>query len=158
MGPDEYHTHYPDAKEDEPGLNNNAYTNVMAVWVIQHALDLLELLDDECCKNLEQTVEFTKKDIDRWKDITKKMFIPIRDNIIMQFEGYEKLKELDWDHYHKEHGKALRLDRILEAEGDSCNYYKASKQADVLMLFYLFSKEELAQHCFKSLDMNSIQN
>jgi trehalose/maltose hydrolase-like predicted phosphorylase len=144
MGPDEYHTHYPGAKEDEPGLNNNAYTNVMAVWVIQHALDLLELLDEECCKNLEQTVEFTKKDIDRWKDITKNMFIPIRDNIIMQFEGYEKLKELDWDHYHKEYGKALRLDRILEAEGDSCNYYKASKQADVLMLFYLFSKEELA--------------
>jgi trehalose/maltose hydrolase-like predicted phosphorylase len=143
MGPDEYHTHYPDAKEDEPGLDNNAYTNVMAVWVIQHALDLLELLDDECCKNLEQIVEFTKKDIDRWKDITEKMFIPIHDDIIMQFEGYEKLKELDWEHYHKEHGKSIRLDRILEAEGDSCNYYKASKQADVLMLFYLFSKEEL---------------
>ena len=36
------------------------------------------------------------------------------------------------------------LDRILEAEGDSTNNYKVSKQADVLMLFYLFSAESLA--------------
>src|SRR6185437_13521247 len=35
------------------------------------------------------------------------------------------------------------LDLILEAEGDSPNCYKLSKQADVLMLFYLFSADEL---------------
>jgi trehalose/maltose hydrolase-like predicted phosphorylase len=144
MGPDEYHTHYPDA--EEPGLHNNAYTNIMAVWVIQHALDMLELMDEACCKNLETTVGYSEKDIKRWRDITQKMFVPLNEEqIIMQFEGYEKLKELDWEHYYKKYGKkSLRLDRILEAEGDSCNYYKASKQADVLMLFYLFSKEELS--------------
>ena len=32
MGPDEYHDGYPD--RDEPGLDNNAYTNVMAAWVL----------------------------------------------------------------------------------------------------------------------------
>ena len=32
MGPDEYHDAYPEAAE--PGLNNNAYTNLMAVWVL----------------------------------------------------------------------------------------------------------------------------
>jgi trehalose/maltose hydrolase-like predicted phosphorylase len=36
-----------------------------------------------------------------------------------------------------------RLDLILEAENDTPNRYKLSKQADVLMLFYLFSAEEL---------------
>ncbi len=41
------------------------------------------------------------------------------------------------------YGGIQRLDRILEAEGDSTNRYKLSKQADVLMLFYLFSTEEL---------------
>jgi trehalose/maltose hydrolase-like predicted phosphorylase len=149
MGPDEYHTHYPDT--EEPGLNNNAYTNVMAVWVLQHALDLLNNFDDSCCVNLEDKLGYTKKDMERWKDITEKMYIPFHDDdIIMQFEGYEKLKELDWDHYHKKYGKALRLDRILESEGDSCNYYKASKQADLLMLFYLFSAEEL-KRMFKRL-------
>jgi trehalose/maltose hydrolase-like predicted phosphorylase len=146
MGPDEYHTHYPDAAEDDPGLNNNAYTNLMAVWVIQHALDMLELLDETCCRDLEQNVGFTFDDIKRWIDITKNMYVPFHENIILQFEGYEKLKELDWEHYYEKYGKkSLRLDRILEAEGDSCNNYKASKQADVLMLFYLFSAEELCK-------------
>ncbi|MEU9044662.1 MULTISPECIES: hypothetical protein [unclassified Kitasatospora] len=36
-----------------------------------------------------------------------------------------------------------RLDRILEAEGDTVNRYKASKQADALMLWYLFSAREV---------------
>lgn len=144
MGPDEYHTHYPDAAEDDPGLNNNAYTNIMAVWVIQRAIELLGLFDEVCTENLKSSVGFCDKDVEKWKDITKKMHIPFKDNIIMQFEGYDKLKELDWEHYYKKYGsESLRLDRILESEGDSCNYYKASKQADVIMLFYLFSKEEL---------------
>jgi trehalose/maltose hydrolase-like predicted phosphorylase len=141
MGPDEYHTHYPDA--EEPGLNNNAYTNVMAVWVLQHALNLMELFDKACCKNLQERTGITETDIERWKDITTKMYIPFKEDVIMQFDGFEKLKDLDWDYYHREYGKSLRLDRILESEGDSCNYYQAAKQADVLMLFYLFSAEEL---------------
>src|SRR5690606_26256205 len=33
----------------------------------------------------------------------------------------------------------------LQAEGDTTNRYKVSKQADVLMLFYLFSAEELRE-------------
>ena len=39
MGPDEYHDGYPDS--DEEGLRNNTYTNVMAVWVLQRALEAL---------------------------------------------------------------------------------------------------------------------
>jgi trehalose/maltose hydrolase-like predicted phosphorylase len=35
------------------------------------------------------------------------------------------------------------MDLILQAEGDSTNRYKLSKQPDVLMLFYLFSYAEL---------------
>jgi alpha,alpha-trehalase len=37
------------------------------------------------------------------------------------------------------------LDRILEAENDDVNCYKASKQADALMLFYLLSSDELRE-------------
>ena len=144
MGPDEYHTHYPD--REEPGLHNNAYTNIMAVWVIQHALNMMDLLDEPCCNDLESIVGFTAEDVEKWQDITHKMYVPFQDNIIMQFEGYQNLRELDWEHYYQKYGRtSLRLDRILEAEGDSCNYYKASKQADVLMLFYLFSSEELTK-------------
>jgi len=142
VGPDEYHTHYPGI--EKPGLNNNAYTNVMAVWVIERALKLLDILDDTCCEELSEKTGFDEEDTKRWEEISRKMYVPFHDgSIISQFEGYEELEELDWDHYRSKHGESMRLDRILEAEGDSPNRYKASKQADVLMLFYLFSYEEL---------------
>src|SRR5690606_38934737 len=53
--------------------------------------------------------------------------------------------EFEWERYKAKHGEAMRLDRILESEGDNVNKYKASKQADVLMLFYLFSSDELTE-------------
>ena len=82
----------------------------------------------------------------RWDEISRKLFIPIQeDGIISQFEGYELLEEFDWDVYREKYGDIHRLDRILEANGDDVNRYKASKQADVLMLFYLFSAEELQE-------------
>jgi alpha,alpha-trehalase len=67
------------------------------------------------------------------------------DGIISQFEGYEQLKEFDWQRYRERCGNIHRLDRILEAEGDTPNHYKVSKQADVLMLFYLLSADELGE-------------
>ena len=40
IGPDEFHSGYPDRPYD--GIDNNAYTNVMAVWVIMRAFEALE--------------------------------------------------------------------------------------------------------------------
>ena len=40
MGPDEFHESYPDSPA--PGLDNNAYTNIMAVWVLRRALEVLD--------------------------------------------------------------------------------------------------------------------
>ncbi|MDS1272327.1 hypothetical protein RIF23_18730 [Lipingzhangella sp. LS1_29] len=42
MGPDEYHDGHPDG--GEPGVDNNAYTNIMTAWLLRHALDILDLL------------------------------------------------------------------------------------------------------------------
>ncbi len=142
MGPDEYHTSYPDS--DSQGLNNNAYTNFMAVWVISCALDLMKKFDNRFLKELSQKIGITDDDLDRWKDITSRMYIPFNeDHIIMQFDGFDSLKELDWERYHQKYGKVMRLDRILEKENDTPNRYRAAKQADVLMLFYLFSADEI---------------
>jgi trehalose/maltose hydrolase-like predicted phosphorylase len=73
------------------------------------------------------------------------MYVPFHDGVISQFEGYGELEELDWDRYHRKYGNIQRLDRILEAENDDVNRYKASKQADALMLLYLLSSEELRE-------------
>ena len=150
MGPDEYHDAYPD--RDRPGLDNNAYTNIMAVWTLICALRVLKTISAERREDLYATLEIDDTEISHWEDISRKMRLLFHGNgIISQFEGYEKLKELDWETYRAKHGKVMRLDRILEAEGDSPNRYKCSKQADVLMLFYLFTAEELAE-IFKRLD------
>jgi trehalose/maltose hydrolase-like predicted phosphorylase len=144
VGPDEYHTAYPDAKA--PGLNNNAYTNVMAAWVLQTAGKVIDLLDCDCRTEIFQDLQITDQETDSWHEIGQKLFVPIQDDgIIDQFEGYGALDEFDWEGYRAKYGDIHRLDRILEAEGDSPNRYKVSKQADVLMLFYLFSAERLAQ-------------
>ena len=74
------------------------------------------------------------------------MTVPFHaDGVISQFEGYEHLAELDWDGYRERYGDISRLDRILDAEGDCVNRYQVSKQADVLMLFYLLSADELRE-------------
>jgi len=142
VGPDEFHTQYPDS--DKPGLSNNAYTNVMAVWVLRTALDFIDLLSDTRKRELFTDLKIDDEEIKRWEEISRNMFVPFMDNgIISQFEGYEKLKELDFEKYRKKYGDIQRLDRILKAEGDSPDRYKVSKQADVLMLFYLLSADEL---------------
>jgi beta-phosphoglucomutase family hydrolase len=142
MGPDEFHDAYPDAPT--PGLVNNAYTNVMAVWVLWRALDTLRAVSTTRRAELTAGLQLTDDDIARWEDITRRMFVPFHpDGVISQFEGYETLREFDWDAYRARYDNTQRLDLILEAEDDSPNGYKLSKQADALMLFYVFSADEL---------------
>ncbi|WP_205702952.1 glycoside hydrolase family 65 protein [Botryobacter ruber] len=159
VGPDEYHTGYPDSADI--GLNNNAYTNVMAVWVIQCALNIFQVLDADRLNELYEKLHITQEDLERWHDISRRMYVPFigESCIIAQFDRYEELQEFAWEKYRQQHGESMRLDRILESEGDNVNKYKASKQADVIMLFYLFSSEELLAlferlgYAFKAADI-----
>ena len=45
--------------------------------------------------------------------------------------------------YRAQHPNIGRLDRILKAEGDHPDRYQLAKQADAVMLFFLFSPDEL---------------
>jgi trehalose/maltose hydrolase-like predicted phosphorylase len=147
MGPDEFHEQYPDS--DAHGLNNNAYTNVMVAWMSETAHKVLDLLPERRSDSLRARIGLTDEEIARWDDMSTKMFVPFHsdpalgDGIISQFEGYEDLEELDWDAYREKHGNIQRLDRILKAEGDTPDRYKLAKQADTLMLFFLFPEREL---------------
>ncbi len=144
MGPDEYHEGYPGS--DEPGLRNNTYTNVMAVWVLQRALEALEELPPHYRQELVQELTIRDDELDHWRDIARKMKVVFHaDGVLSQFEGYERLQEFDWKGYQDKYGNIQRLDRVLEAEGDSPDRYKVSKQADVLMLLYLLSEDELRE-------------
>lgn len=141
VGPDEYHDGYPGAAE--PGVDDNAYTNVTAAWVLMRALDLCRSLPEAHQRQLYERIQLTPDEPELWADIAGLLHVPYHRGVISQFAGYEDLAELDWEGYRQRYGDIRRLDRILEAEGDTVNHYQASKQADVLMLGYLFSPSEL---------------
>ncbi|MBT3167103.1 glycoside hydrolase family 65 protein [Streptomyces sp. Vc74B-19] len=148
VGPDEYHEAYPDAPE--PGLDDNAYTNVTAAWVLARTLEVLRALPEPRRRELAERTGLDAAELEEWEEVSRTLHVPFHDGVISQFEGYGDLAELDWRGYRHRYGDIRRLDRILEAEGDSVNRYQASKQADVLMLGYLFSPAEL-QGVFRRL-------
>jgi trehalose/maltose hydrolase-like predicted phosphorylase len=142
MGPDEFHEKYPGA--DEGGLRNNAYTNVMVAWSCETAGKVLELLPESRREALRARLGLTDEEIATWQRMSRKMFVPFHeDGIISQFEGYQDLQELDWDAYREKYDSVQRLDRILRAEGDDPDHYQLAKQADTVMLFFLFPEREL---------------
>ncbi|MGW1983211.1 glycoside hydrolase family 65 protein [Streptomyces collinus] len=141
VGPDEYHDAYPGAAG--PGLEDNAYTNVTAAWVITRALELVRRLPSWRREELFHRLRLDADELPEWEAVSRRLRVPFHQGVISQFEGYDALAELDWDAYRTRYGTIRRLDRILEAEGDTVDRYKASKQADVLMLGYLFSPAEL---------------
>jgi len=143
MGPDEFHEKLPGS--DQPGLKDNAYTNIMVVWLLDQALNLLEILPAAGRKKLSAKIDLSPDETSRWKDIGDKLGVQITGKgVISQFDGYMELDELDWEHYRNTYGDIHRLDRLLKAEGDSPDHYKLAKQADTLMTYYLLSPQEVA--------------
>ncbi|MEV4834291.1 HAD-IA family hydrolase [Nonomuraea sp. NPDC049486] len=140
MGPDEFHERYPDT--EEPGLRDNAYTNAMAAWIAATAPKVLDLLPSSRSASIRRSLQVTDEELATWEDMSRRMYIPFHDGVISQFEGYGDLEELDWDHYRARYHNVQRMDRILRAEGKDPNRYKLSKQADTVMLFFLFDEQE----------------
>ncbi|GGK45662.1 glycoside hydrolase family 65 protein [Salinarimonas ramus] len=151
MGPDEFHDGYPGRDPAaEGGLDDNAYTNFMVAWVLTRARDVLDLLPDDNRRRLCETLGIGEEEIARFDAISRNLVIPFHESpsgtsVISQFDGYGALEEFDWAGYRERYPNLQRLDRILESEGKDPNAYKVSKQADVLMIFYLFSRDEIRE-------------
>lgn len=144
MGPDEFHEKYPGAQQG--GLRNNAYTNVMVAWLCDIAAKLPSLLSASSAEGLRGRLGIGDDELALWRDMSRRMFVPFDSGgIISQFEGWADLEELDWDAYRAKYENIQRLDRILRAEGDDPDRYKIAKQADTVMLFFLFSDEALRE-------------
>ena len=144
MGPDEFHDGYPDRPGS--GLDDNAYVVVMASWLLATVLDAYEVLGGHHTEDLWQRLGVTQTELDHWDHLHRRLHVPfLPGGLLAQFDGFGDLEELDWATYRTHYGDISRLDLILEAEDDNTNRYQASKQADVLMLFYLLSAEELTE-------------
>ena len=136
IGPDEYHDH----------VDNNYYTNRMAQWNLQTALDVLEWLKVQApfkADELKQRLALTPELLTNWKDVISRMYLPVQaDGLIEQFEGYFQRREVDLAALEPRHISAQVLFGI-----EGCNETQILKQPDVLMLQYLlrneFSDEEI---------------
>lgn len=131
VGPDEYHER----------VNNNAYTNRMAKFVFDTALELIEKYSSDEYDSLKSML----------KDSSENIFIrkPDENGIIEQFDGYFKLEDVSVDEVRS------RLIDPKEYWGGA--YGVASdtqviKQADIAAMLSMFSNEYTADIMKRNFD------
>ena len=90
VGPDEFHTRYPGT--DSLGIDDNAYTNVMASWVLSTAKCALDELDEDRCLELLEELGIDDEELRHWDDVARRLHVPfLEDGILGQFEGWNEL-------------------------------------------------------------------
>lgn len=126
IGPDEYHDH----------VNNNAYTNKMAQWNLQTALDVLQWLRAESptkAAELSERLDLTSERLAHWQEVIDKIHFPITPSgVIEQFDGYFKLKPVFMAALEP---RDMSTQQLFGYEGSQER--QAIKQPDVLMLLFL---------------------
>lgn len=131
-GPNEY----------ENNVNNNWYTNYLAVWCLKYAMEAHDYVKQSNRKAYKRIVELSgfdaKTETNQWKDIVKKMFYPYDKqlDIILQQEGYLDKEQILVEHLpatDRPINQKWSWDRILR----SCFI----KQADVLQGIFFFEDD-----------------
>jgi maltose phosphorylase len=139
-GPNEY----------ENNVNNNFYTNYLAKWCIDYALEQVEKVATDYASDhsrIMSKVNLDKAELLQWQKVADKMYLPFSDehDVYLQQDGFldkELVKVHDLDKSQRPINQKWSWDRILRSP--------YIKQADVLQGFYFFedhfSKEQLEKH------------
>lgn len=130
-GPNEY----------ENNVNNNWYTNFLAVWTLSYTIGSIELTEKTASlklKNLFKKIDFSFNETIRWKEIIKNMYFPFDEkrNIFVQQDGFldkEIVPANSIPSSQRPINQHWSWDRILR----SCFI----KQADVLHGLYFFEDQ-----------------
>jgi kojibiose phosphorylase len=126
IGPDEYHEH----------VDNNAYTNRLAQWNLQTALDMLEWLKQRAPEKADELIErldLSEERLKKWHDVMRKIYLHIEPSgLIEQFEGYYQRRDEDLAALEP---RTRSAQEIFGIEG--CNETQILKQPDVLMMQYV---------------------
>lgn len=80
VGPDEYHDAYPDATT--PGIDDNAYTNATAAWVLARGLDLLGELPDARRAELTERLSIDDEELARWEEVSHRLYVPFHQGVV----------------------------------------------------------------------------
>jgi kojibiose phosphorylase len=131
IGPDEWHEH----------VNNNAFTNYMARWNIQIAIDALHWLQSiapDKAKELIQQLDLNEERLAHWHDVIDRIRIPQdkHTGLFEQFDGFFQLEPFDQEKYK---GRTTSYQGLLGL--DVIQPYQIIKQADVLMLLTVLNDE-----------------
>lgn len=130
-GPNEY----------ENNINNNWYTNKMAIWCLKYAQEALGIIkknDATRYNEIVAKIHFKASEAERWNSIIEKMHFPFNDelNVFMQQDGYmdkEQILAAELDPKQRPINQHWSWDRILR----SCFI----KQADTLQGIYVLEDE-----------------
>ncbi len=139
-GPNEY----------ENNVNNNFYTNYIAKWCIDYAMEQIGKVRADYPADFTRIMDKTKLDdaeIAHWKQVADKMYFPFSEahDVYLQQDGFldkDLVKVSDLDPSQRPINQKWSWDRILRSP--------YIKQADVLQGFYFFedhfSKQQLEKH------------
>ncbi|MGE5252236.1 MAG: glycoside hydrolase family 65 protein [Bacteroidota bacterium] len=126
IGPDEYHDH----------VNNNFYTNYLARWNLETALETLDWLEahaSEKAAELIRRLDLTPARLERWREVLSRIYLPVRpDGLIEQFDGYFQRRDVDLASLEP---RDISAQMLFGIEG--CSETQIIKQPDVLMVQYL---------------------
>ena len=127
-GPNEY----------ENNVNNNWYTNYIAVWCLKYCLESLNSIKESNVNRYQEIIKenkFDEGETKRWEDIIKNMHFPFSDElgIYLQQDNFldkDQTIVADLDERHLPLNQNWSWDRILRSV--------YIKQADVLQGMYFF--------------------
>src|SRR5208283_161272 len=131
MGPDEYHE----------GVDDNAYTNVMARWNIARGLDVCALLRErwpDRWTGLSAQLDLRDAELARWREVAETLVTGLdpATGVIEQFAGFFALEPIDLTQYPDRHTPMdvqLGYERVKRTQ--------VIKQADVVALLALLPEE-----------------
>ncbi|SHG99002.1 glycoside hydrolase family 65 protein [Winogradskyella jejuensis] len=139
-GPNEY----------ENNINNNWYTNYIAKWCIDYAMQNIDKVKSEYASDYNRVmskVNLTEDELSKWKAVAGNMYFPFDEerNIYLQQDGFldkELITVSDLPKSERPINQKWSWDRILRSP--------YIKQADTLQGFYFFedhfTDEELERH------------
>jgi maltose phosphorylase len=139
-GPNEY----------ENNVNNNWYTNYIAKWCIDYALENISIVERDYGSDytrIMNKVKLSKAEMQDWKTVADTMYFPYSEDehVYLQQDGFLDKALItvgDLPHSERPINQKWSWDRILRSP--------YIKQADILQGFYFFedhfSTEELERH------------
>ncbi len=130
VGPDEYHER----------VHNNAYTNRMAKYALETALEMLKLVQDRFpveYRELESRLGFAGE-MDRWWEMNDGLYLAKPEpesGIIPQFDGYLSLEDVTVKDLKN---RMLHPNEYLGGGSGLATTTQVLKQADVVLMLNLF--------------------